>query len=148
MMLLSDGGNALQPFLLAAFPERCARGCGRARPRTPRAASECIASARALFAVIPGKCLKSESAWRSEVNSNCRYRFLNSPTTAPCQALGSRRIAKRVPRTAFMMRWFLSLEAAEPKWGCLSLGPSCRISRRVAHAHEEKASLERCEGSA
>ena len=71
MMLLSDGGNALQPFLLAAFPERCARGCGRARPRTPRAASECIASTRALFAVIPGKCLKSESAWRSEVNSNC-----------------------------------------------------------------------------
>jgi hypothetical protein len=46
------------------------------------------------------------------------------------------------------MRWFLSLEAAEPKWGCLSLEPSCRISRGVAHAHEEKASLERCDSSA
>jgi len=53
-----------------------------------------------------------------------------------------------LPRTAFMMRWFLSLEAAEPKWGCLSLEPSCRISRGVAHAHEEKASLERCDSSA
>ena len=53
-----------------------------------------------------------------------------------------------LPRTAFIMRWFLSLEAAEPKWGCLSLEPSCRISRGVAHAHEEKASLERCDGSA
>jgi hypothetical protein len=46
-----------------------------------------------------------------------------------------------LPRTAFMMRWFLSLDAAEPKWGCLSLEPSCRISRGVAHAHEEKIPL-------
>src|SRR5260370_12547941 len=53
-----------------------------------------------------------------------------------------------LPAPAFLMRWFLSLEAAEPKWGCLSLEPSCRISRGVAHAHEEKASLERCDSSA
>jgi hypothetical protein len=53
-----------------------------------------------------------------------------------------------LPRTAFLMRWFLSLEAAEPKWGCLSLELSCRISRGVAHAHEQKASLERCDSSA
>jgi hypothetical protein len=46
------------------------------------------------------------------------------------------------------MRWFLSLEAAEPKWGCLSLEPSCRIIRGVAHAHEQKASVERCDSSA
>jgi hypothetical protein len=29
-----------------------------------------------------GESLKSETAWRSEVNSNCRYRFVNSQTTA------------------------------------------------------------------
>ncbi len=39
---------------------------------------------RALFMVIPGECLKYETAWRSEVNSNCRYRFLNFQTTASC----------------------------------------------------------------
>jgi hypothetical protein len=33
-----------------------------------------IAPTRALFALIPGERLKSETAWRSEVNSNSRYR--------------------------------------------------------------------------
>jgi enamine deaminase RidA (YjgF/YER057c/UK114 family) len=36
---------------------------------------------RALFAMILGECLKPETGWRSEVNSNCRYRFLNNQTT-------------------------------------------------------------------
>jgi hypothetical protein len=33
------------------------------------------APTRALFAIIPGECLKAETRWGSEVNSNCRYRL-------------------------------------------------------------------------
>jgi putative ATP-binding cassette transporter len=33
-------------------------------------------------AASPEECLKPESAWRREVNSNCRYRSVNGQTTA------------------------------------------------------------------
>jgi hypothetical protein len=35
-----------------------------------------IAPPRALFAIIRGECLRSETAWRREVYWNCRYRFV------------------------------------------------------------------------
>jgi hypothetical protein len=41
-----------------------------------------IAPTRALCAIIHGECSESRTGWRSEVNSNCRYRFVNSQTTA------------------------------------------------------------------
>ena len=41
-----------------------------------------IATTRAQFAHFPEECLKPETRWRSEVNSNCRYRFLNCHPTA------------------------------------------------------------------
>jgi hypothetical protein len=65
----------------------------RAKPATAvelKAAKPCplrcrsggrIAPTRALFTVIPGECIKSETAWRSELNSNSRYRFVNGQTT-------------------------------------------------------------------
>jgi hypothetical protein len=34
------------------------------------------------FALFPRDCCNSQTRWRSEVNSNCRYRFMNSQTTA------------------------------------------------------------------
>ena len=41
-----------------------------------------------------------------------------------------------LPRTAFLMRWFVSLGAAEPKMRVLSLELSRRSSRGAARAHE------------
>jgi hypothetical protein len=51
--------------------ERSPVPMGRAHRRYTRA-----------FALFPGECLKLETRWRSEVNSNCRYRSVNSQTTA------------------------------------------------------------------
>jgi hypothetical protein len=51
-------------------------GCTRAN------ISDEVGPIRALFTVIPGECIKSETVWRREVYSNCRYRFVNSQTTA------------------------------------------------------------------
>jgi GAF domain-containing protein len=34
-----------------------------------------LGSEEVLFAAISGECLKPETRWRSEVNSNCRYRL-------------------------------------------------------------------------
>jgi hypothetical protein len=36
-----------------------------------------IAPTRVQFTHFPGECLKPKTRWRSEVNSNSRYRFLN-----------------------------------------------------------------------
>jgi hypothetical protein len=36
------------------------------------------------FGVLKGVSPEVRTPWRSEVNSNCRYRFLNCQTTASC----------------------------------------------------------------
>jgi hypothetical protein len=61
----------IQSFLAHEDRDLRRRAAFRGRLSSPR---------RALFAVIRGECLKAETGWRSEVNSNCRYRFLNNQT--------------------------------------------------------------------
>jgi hypothetical protein len=43
--------------------------------RSPVPMGSAIAATRAQFARFLGECLKPETRWRKEVNSNCRYRF-------------------------------------------------------------------------
>ena len=50
--------------------------------RSPVPMAVRIAAARAQFAHFPEKCLKPETGWRSEPNSNSRFRFLNWQTRA------------------------------------------------------------------
>jgi hypothetical protein len=55
---------------------------GSPSERSPVPMALRIAATRARFAHFPGECLKPETRCRSEVKSNCRYRFVNRQTTA------------------------------------------------------------------
>ena len=58
----------------------------RARATSQSSTLERI-GARGSFAHLSRESGIFETGWRSEVNSNCRYRFLNCQTTASCYNL-------------------------------------------------------------
>jgi hypothetical protein len=77
--IIYDGSHKVGEELARTLIEAAEKSVGSHQPMAVR-----IAPTRAQFARFLGECLKPETRWRSEVNSNCRYRFLNCQTTALC----------------------------------------------------------------